>query len=97
VVVVMARRLAAPRSALGAMMGELRGLTLAPEAPLDDTLRECVAIEGDFDPTVLIGLDAIVGRRPGTVDASWDTPSDWLTARAATISWPSIHRAAFRS
>ncbi|MEZ4439811.1 MAG: hypothetical protein R3B72_12020 [Polyangiaceae bacterium] len=69
ILVVVLRRIAEPGSPLAAMLPDLRGLTLTPKA-MSESLGRCLGVEGPFAPTVLLGLDAITARRPGTLDVT---------------------------
>jgi hypothetical protein len=64
---VVLRRIAAPGSAIAAMLPDLRGLTLGPTITSAGLVR-CLGLNDDFATTVLIGLEGIAGRRPGRVD-----------------------------
>ena len=57
-----------PRSPLANLLPDLRGLTLGSSS--GEELRECLAIDPTAPPAVLIGLDAVAARRPGTIDVT---------------------------
>jgi hypothetical protein len=67
---VVTRRLDAPGSTAAGMLPHLRGLTVGRGANASPEVERCLGVTDQTPPTILIALDEIAGRRPGTVDVT---------------------------
>lgn len=65
---VFLRNVAEPSAAIASLLRNMRGLTLSPDDDHDAVLRACLSLSPGDAPVILLGLDAIAARRPGTVD-----------------------------
>ncbi len=68
--IVVMRQLAASGSTMAGLLPHLRGLTISPHALPQKGLMTCLGLRPSTVPTVLISIDEIAKRKPGTVDVA---------------------------